>query len=638
MKNSFLRLDALQGRRAISAQTYAIAVPGLFLIALEYGILIPGITFADGLVGAIAATSVSVLVLVLSQCTILRNRDIRPVPVAIVLGVYFFTAVAGGVASALVRELVQPLPIEETIYQIFGSVPIAIAWLSIVAMLLASTDRDRHATMQLRTRQAELEYRMAYYQQAVAQGRSHIAALVDSVAAPAIAQAQELANHIDSGTSVSAAELSDVALKIRDRAEGEVRTLSHLLNSPEPQMPDYTADPPPVSVRRPRNWYWLRRALRKASVDDPIQPAAVMFTVLLIAVPLPFYGIEQGPIIGMFAATVVGFAGLALARKIVTPRLVHWPGLIRAIVLAFAFAVVAAADSLILVATSSWISDPFPTVLRTIELFLIVGLAWALVAAGTSEAARAQRQLSQAVEALEVQNASLRADLAEVEKRAAEIVHGRVQGYIIAAAMVISLRARRLSKDQTDADQLTVKALSDASELLYKAKAEVDLIKTEEATNVPGNIGELLHTIASGWADVLEIEVKISASANHRLEQLPIQRQRVADVAREAIANSARHGSANRARISLEYDEPSHTILMRITDNGFGVSTHPRLQSADAGRPTSAGRAADAGMGMQQIAQATSDWSLTNSPSGGAILTARFALEPVPAETAASAV
>ena len=77
-------------------------------------------------------------------------------------------------------------------------------------------------------------------------------ALVDSVAVPAIEASEELVRGLEvaqhEGSGLQPAELSELARKIRDLAQGQVRELSHVLHAPQAPPSGRSSRATPVMV------------------------------------------------------------------------------------------------------------------------------------------------------------------------------------------------------------------------------------------------------------------------------------------------------------------------------------------------------------------------------------------------------
>lgn len=613
-----LDLTALRGRRAISPLSYCIAVPGLFLISYEFELLFPFATRADALLIASIATPVAALVLYLADITVLRRRTRQGTAgILVVLAAYTACGLARGLTGAVASHiLVAKAASAEFALHFLGGVILVVVWLVIVAILLVSTDRDRDTTRALLSRQDQLRRQLILRESALARGRAAIAAIIDSVVERAAAACDRLAAESPAlAAPALASRLADLALQIRDGAEGEVRELSHVLESGEPQEVPAAASPAPApaAVRGPHDRThgreWAAQAVRDALIIDPIQPTAVTLTAVVIALPLLADEYHFSYLLAaMFLSASVTFSFLSGARLLLAGRLRRWTAPVRALSLIAVTAGAAALASVVLgwMFPDSVRFDLFDTALRTFELFLISGFAWAIIAASNIRAWRAQHSLAAAVSEIELHDEVLRRELAEVERQAADIVHGRVQSRIIAAGMMISLYAREVRDSASDSEAVSraAEVLAEASGILRAALVDAEQIADPELGPESADIGEVLTAIAAAWTGAVSVQFKIADSDRAAIDRHRGAGERLSQTVRDAIANAARHGSATEVLIDASVE--GETIILHVRDNGTVVSAHPRP-----------------GLGLSRITRLNGTWTLTpNAPSGGTTLTA----------------
>jgi signal transduction histidine kinase len=102
-------------------------------------------------------------------------------------------------------------------------------------------------------------------------------------------------------------------------------------------------------------------------------------------------------------------------------------------------------------------------------------------------------------------------------------------------------------------------------------------------------------------ADELEARFAIDVTVNDRIDtdhsgrDLPPRvREQAVRIAREAIVNAARHGGAQHVEVTLEGNDVGKLVL-RISDDGSGISPDALASSTGFGLPTMRARAADLG-------------------------------------------
>lgn len=609
-----LDVNALRGPRAISPLTYAIAIPGLFLNTFEAELILPGSSLVDASIIAAVSALASGLVLLAADKTVLRGRTSRLLPLAVVLGVYIVCGIVRALVASASAAAVDAQGPEFTVRS-FAGVVLVVAWLSIIAVALDYADRYRESTEILRQRQAELTLQRDYFGVALEQGRTGIGALVDSVVEPAIVQSEVLMRRFAtselSDPESQAAQLADLAREVRDKAEGQVRTLSHVLASDEPQLSETQLLATMPELKPAPGGHWFRRAVKQASVADPIQPMAVTLTVLVEAIPLftylfGFRGLAQCAVVG--SAVTYGF--LWLARRVVTPRLVQWPQAIRIAVL---LAVVICASTLATASLRLWwppqVDELIAIWLRTFWVFLVATIVWAVIAACAAQVVGNRRELAATVAAIEWQVDALRAELSAVQRSAADLVHGRVQGRIIAAAMTVSLQARKLEKGDADAQAATPLVLAEAVSILGSARSDLRELQAQEASSNAATIEDLLGTVAHAWDCVVAVDVDIEPAAARVIDTDSVLQLRVTNVSRELVANAARHGAARSVQLSVALVDSS--IVVTAVDDGLGLKS-----------------GANPGLGSRQIADAGASWVARNRRRSGATVTVTFPPSP----------
>jgi signal transduction histidine kinase len=102
-------------------------------------------------------------------------------------------------------------------------------------------------------------------------------------------------------------------------------------------------------------------------------------------------------------------------------------------------------------------------------------------------------------------------------------------------------------------------------------------------------------------ADELEARFAIDVTVNDRIDtddsgrDLPPRvREQAVRIAREAIVNAARHGGAQHVEVTLEGNDVGKLVL-RVSDDGSGISPDALASSTGFGLPTMRARAAELG-------------------------------------------
>lgn len=146
-----------------------------------------------------------------------------------------------------------------------------------------------------------------------------------------------------------------------------------------------------------------------------------------------------------------------------------------------------------------------------------------------------------------------------VRRRAAAMLHGPIQGHLIA----IALRLRQVVDRGADHAQLR-----DAFEqALHELAAVIDEISvgvftTSEASDLPRALEEL----AQSWDPAINVEVELSPTAAESAGDDEVLASQIVAVAVEALANAAKHGHAHN--VQLDISRVDDTVMVVAIDDG----------------------------------------------------------------------
>lgn len=171
----------------------------------------------------------------------------------------------------------------------------------------------------------------------------------------------------------------------------------------------------------------------------------------------------------------------------------------------------------------------------------------------------------------------------------ANYLHGNVQNKLLSVAL--GLERGEATKQELE------NALKMVEEILHNIDQNIDL-----ATNADLEVA--MQNQVKQWAGFVAITWKVSADASNlpvRLKTLVLQ------VIDEAIANAVRHGLSKNVFVTIDTDATSNSVSIQVTDDGLG----PRN-----GKP---------GLGTSFFKNVSNgNWSLQQQPNGGSKLTVNF--------------
>lgn len=155
-------------------------------------------------------------------------------------------------------------------------------------------------------------------------------------------------------------------------------------------------------------------------------------------------------------------------------------------------------------------------------------------------------------------------------RRAAEILHGQIQSWILAASLRMTQRPE------------TIKAE------LERLAGQLSSVVDRGAAMTPK---QLLTELKRDWEGVVEIELEVRGEAR-------VLESGLVEVIREAVTNSHKHGLSSQVSIRVQFLDGF--TQASVSDNGVG----PKNGQAGLGR---------------KLMSSIGDWSMRESPQGGSI-------------------
>ncbi|WDG18686.1 hypothetical protein [Microbacterium sp. Clip185] len=329
-----------------------------------------------------------------------------------------------------------------------------------------------------------------------------------------------------------------------------VRSVSHDLED-EAGLPlsEIAAGTGPVEVPTPPRRPLLAR-LRP--------PSPVVVSIAYVVGSLP-YTLTTVPtwlaLIAVVLVFVCGFVANAVARRSARRRSATARG--GAILFAWFAAGVLFSSVAILLAPHT-----LPTALVPILAFpllaAIIGVSSDAIHSSIVQTRRLSRALAAQTDAVATRTMRARGEL----RRAAEQLHGRVQGRCVLFAATVDERAA--TSEELDAFATTI----------ARSLAEIEGTAPALAAPVPVAPSDALAQTIETWSHVLEISSDIDEEARLALGDDEVTR-RVVDIASEGFLNAVKHSAAKRARLEVTHGDPDAAPGLRVE-----VSSPGRLGSA----------------------------------------------------------
>lgn len=217
--------------------------------------------------------------------------------------------------------------------------------------------------------------------------------------------------------------------------------------------------------------------------------------------------------------------------------------------------------------TSGLAVTPFPLwtyllPLWSLVLMVLIGIVYAL----TGQNGELQKRLLQDIEKLRNQTGESIESIRKIQKMFLNTIHGKIQGKITAATLLIENRLRDLDSEIIPAaikDEISLElgkisedALKDLEMLVLWKENEGDTFKT------------MLENLKKNWLQLIDIEVVIDDFSKQFLEDHRWLRSAVEDIISESISNAVRHSKATNVKISAAVDLDNDELSLVIANNG----------------------------------------------------------------------
>lgn len=524
----------------------------------------------------------------------------------------------------------------------FGIVRAGIGTAFLLGVLILLDQRARQTSIRhdLLVQKQRLQLVRDSYQTVLGIRRERLADTVTQKVGPPLTEIRRRLRTL-SDAGGDAESLRECASLIRDSASGLVRGLSHALDVDEssprgPGLPngetaaDKSFDLEPVDA--------LATPCASKSGGTPHSPSATSLSGVIERVganpfwPLPTAIIAavicgstttvvRGPAESLAAVVTFGVSCLLIltaAQRWITPHLLNakqWVRLIAAMAVYTAIATVATAG----LTQVAVVVHPARVLITQLVGLLILSALLVIGRAFWREQLHATLELSSTVEAISWESARLQDDDLTMRRQIAEILHGAVQGRLLAIALQLDICADRLADDLADqsgtaANTDNKPSCPDLRDAIHQAIAALNdtvaMVESLASVHGPHDVADVaveLDNIASSWRGVMSIRVEFEADALQRINSSASTRSTIARIVSEAATNASRHGKASQIIITIATTES--TARLCAVDNGAG----PRAD-------------VDTNLGLRSMNRAGSAATLRRAATGGAELTVTLPL------------
>lgn len=550
MINSFateLRIR-ICGRSAVTWATLIVVTPIALMSNVGRLELTPSQRLSLSLVGLFAS-----ILLIGTARSVLRLRSPSTIsPLWLILGIYALLglgrAAVPHIAAALGLTPTQPWSTGAAIQ----GVCTAIVLFSMIAYAVEGLREQGDIVARLASQSTQLEQFRATADDQLRQTREAVLAATNVRIRPAIAHVLVgIREAIDQ--SLPAKHLHEVADLLRTDLQTAVQLLGrNLTTAPAQQHAAASTD----NSDPPRLTY--SDVIRSWTTGDPFVPWLNAAILGLLYLPISF---QSAGATGALLAVGLGLAVyliLVISQQLMRHQTrLRFTGWLAAVLLTGAIAGAFNAFTLQhhgITATQA--------LLNTIALQL-----WCSAVIATAKAA--QMQLHRTTRALEVANTEYRHATdgmqraqSAIRRRVGSMLHGDIQGRLVANALRLDLAA-----DQTDKDERR-RAAQDTLRDIEKLELQLETITTPVEDSV--TLDESLNRIADQWQGLVEVRVNLRP---HTANLAQATRIAITEIVREGVNNAAEHGGASI--VTVDVNIGTEHVDISVKDNGRKQATLP---------------------------------------------------------------
>jgi signal transduction histidine kinase len=217
--------------------------------------------------------------------------------------------------------------------------------------------------------------------------------------------------------------------------------------------------------------------------------------------------------------------------------------------------------------TDGFAETPFPLWTYLLPLWSLVMMVFiGLVFALTGENGELQKRLLRDIEKLRSQTGESIESVRKIQKMFLNTIHGRIQGKITAATLLIENRLKDLNSEIIPS-AIKEELASELGKISEDAVKDLEmLVLWKETETYP--LSTIIENLKRNWLQLIDIEVIIDDFSKQFLEDNRWLRSAVEDIISESISNAVRHSKATSVKISAAVDLNHDELLLIITNNG----------------------------------------------------------------------
>jgi glucose-6-phosphate-specific signal transduction histidine kinase len=195
-------------------------------------------------------------------------------------------------------------------------------------------------------------------------------------------------------------------------------------------------------------------------------------------------------------------------------------------------------------------------------MMVFIGLVYAL----TGENGELQKRLLKDIEKLRSQTGESIESVRKIQKMFLNTIHGKIQGKITAATLLIENRLKDLNSEIIPVAIKEELAL-ELGKISEDAVKDLEmLVLWKESETYP--LSTILENLKKNWLQLVDIGITIDESSQQFLENNRWLRSAVEEIISESISNALRHSKATSVRIGASVDLDNDELSLVISNNG----------------------------------------------------------------------
>jgi len=217
--------------------------------------------------------------------------------------------------------------------------------------------------------------------------------------------------------------------------------------------------------------------------------------------------------------------------------------------------------------TAGVVDTPFPLwtyllPLWSLVMMVFVGLVYAL----TGENGELQKRLLRDIEKLRSQTGESIESVRKIQKMFLNTIHGRIQGKITAATLLIENRLKDVNSEFIPS-AIKEELASELGKISEDAVKDLEmLVLWKESETYP--LSTIIENLKKNWLQLVDIGITIDESSQQFLEDNRWLRSAVEEIISESISNALRHSKATSVRIGAFVDLDNDELSLVISNNG----------------------------------------------------------------------